>query len=76
MLLPGLITDICKTFISDQEYTEACNSCISVLPDENITRGYNLCVQTNWTPELHEEHVVHQQMEQMSDRDFWTQNNP
>jgi hypothetical protein len=76
MLLPCLITDICRTFIGDQEYDDACASYISVLPKETITRGYNLCVQHNWTPEIHMEHVAHQQFEDLSDQDFWRQNNP
>ena len=76
MVLPCLITALCKTFISDQEYNEALNEYTSVVHKEQITRGYGLSVQHDWTIEIHIEHVRHQQAEQMNDQDFWQQNNP
>jgi len=76
MLLPCLITLICKTFISDQKLDDALDNYSTVAVREQISRGYSLCIQNDWTEKVHIEHIVHQQMEEMSDRDFWRRNNP
>ena len=75
-MLPCLITDICKTFISDQEYSDGLDNHSSVIAVEQLTRGYGLCAQYNWTEAVQIDHVRHQRAEQMSEEDFWQQNNP
>jgi hypothetical protein len=42
MLLPCLVTKLCKTFVSDYEYNEALNNNSSVIIREQLTRGYGL----------------------------------
>jgi len=73
--LPCLITQICRHFMTLEEFSAYDHLQIRV-PIEHISRRYTNTNPKDWTPRVEQAHVLSAEMSRLNEKDFWNQPAP